>query len=291
MSSGDGREVVVEVREAAASARAGSDRDPHPAAPVKRERLAASKARRSGRPTPAATGPLGERPRVQTRRAATSSSARSAAGLRRQHGLGRRRSARERRRHDPHSASGDVVVARGRLGAVEREDRFRTTSSIGAIAEGQVTLKSASGDLRIGIRGARRSGSTPARCSGEARSEHRRSRRARGRRSARGAEREHDERRYRLTSARDPDARVIRAAAPRAPASLTARLRRFWIGESVSLFGDQITLIALPLVGVLVLDASAAQMGYLGAAALLPNLLFSLHAGAWSTGAGGGARR
>jgi len=57
--------------------------------------------------------------------------------------------------------------------------------------------------------------------------------------------------------------------------------RLFWLGESVSLIGDQITLIALPLVGVLALHADAAEMGYLGAAALIPNLLFSLHAGAW----------
>jgi MFS family permease len=57
--------------------------------------------------------------------------------------------------------------------------------------------------------------------------------------------------------------------------------RRFFAGQAVSLVGDQITLIALPLVGVLVLHAGAAQMGYLGTAALLPNLLFSLHAGAW----------
>jgi MFS family permease len=57
--------------------------------------------------------------------------------------------------------------------------------------------------------------------------------------------------------------------------------RRFFAGQAVSLVGDQITLIALPLVGVLVLHAGAAQMGYLTTAALLPNLLFSLHAGAW----------
>jgi MFS family permease len=57
--------------------------------------------------------------------------------------------------------------------------------------------------------------------------------------------------------------------------------RRFFAGQSISLVGDQITLIALPLVGVLVLHAGAAQMGYLTTAALLPNLLFSLHAGAW----------
>ena len=40
------------------------------------------------------------------------------------------------------------------------------------------------------------------------------------------------------------------------------------------------------LVGVLALHASAAQMGYLGAALLFPNLLFSLHAGAWVDRAG-----
>ena len=56
--------------------------------------------------------------------------------------------------------------------------------------------------------------------------------------------------------------------------------RRFWFGETISLFGDQITLIALPLAAVLVLDASPAQMGYLGAASLAPNLFFALHAGA-----------
>ena len=66
------------------------------------------------------------------------------------------------------------------------------------------------------------------------------------------------------------------------PALLRGRpgFRRFWIGQTVSLIGDQVTLIALPLVAVIALDASAAQMGYLTAAALLPNLLFSLHAGA-----------
>src|SRR5881628_1345105 len=57
--------------------------------------------------------------------------------------------------------------------------------------------------------------------------------------------------------------------------------RRFWFGQTISLFGDQITLLALPLAAVLVLHAGAAQMGYLLTAALVPNLLFSLHAGAW----------
>jgi MFS family permease len=58
--------------------------------------------------------------------------------------------------------------------------------------------------------------------------------------------------------------------------------RRYWTGHTVSLFGDQITQIALPLLAVLALDAGAAQMGWLTAAGLLPSLLFSVHAGVWA---------
>ena len=57
--------------------------------------------------------------------------------------------------------------------------------------------------------------------------------------------------------------------------------RRFWLGQTISLFGDQITMLAVPLAAVLVLHANAAQMGYLIAAELVPNLFFALHAGAW----------
>ncbi|MGB2873987.1 MAG: MFS transporter [Gaiellaceae bacterium] len=76
------------------------------------------------------------------------------------------------------------------------------------------------------------------------------------------------------------------AEAPRRPARVPAVLRehdfrRFWAGQTISLFGDQVTLLALPLVAVLALHANAAQMGYLGGAELIPSLLFSLHAGAW----------
>lgn len=55
--------------------------------------------------------------------------------------------------------------------------------------------------------------------------------------------------------------------------------RRFWLGETVSLFGDQISLFAIPLTAVLVLHAGPEQMGLLTAAGLLPSLLFSLYAG------------
>ncbi|HSO30618.1 MAG TPA: MFS transporter [Candidatus Sulfomarinibacteraceae bacterium] len=57
--------------------------------------------------------------------------------------------------------------------------------------------------------------------------------------------------------------------------------RRFWIGQTISVIGDQVALVALPLTAVIVLQADAAQMGLLTAAALLPHLLFSLPAGVW----------
>jgi MFS family permease len=56
---------------------------------------------------------------------------------------------------------------------------------------------------------------------------------------------------------------------------------KLWAAQSISQLGDQVTLLALPLVAVLTLDASAAQMGFLVAAELLPHLFFSLMAGVW----------
>jgi MFS family permease len=57
--------------------------------------------------------------------------------------------------------------------------------------------------------------------------------------------------------------------------------RRFWFGQTISSFGDQITWLALPVIAVLILHADPAQMGLLTAFGLLPHLLFSLPAGVW----------
>jgi MFS family permease len=57
--------------------------------------------------------------------------------------------------------------------------------------------------------------------------------------------------------------------------------RRYWGAQTISMFGDQISSIVLPLVAVLTLHAGAAQMGYLAGLEWLPSLLFGLHAGAW----------
>lgn len=68
---------------------------------------------------------------------------------------------------------------------------------------------------------------------------------------------------------------------PRVPGLLREQVfRRYWGASTVSMFGDQIAGIALPLAAVLTLHASAAQMGYLTALGWLPSLLFGLHVGA-----------
>ena len=57
--------------------------------------------------------------------------------------------------------------------------------------------------------------------------------------------------------------------------------RRFWIGQSISSLGDEISALALPLIAVLTLDASATQMGVLTALGYVPFLLVGLQAGVW----------
>jgi predicted MFS family arabinose efflux permease len=75
---------------------------------------------------------------------------------------------------------------------------------------------------------------------------------------------------------------VAPAAAPEPPPLLRQpEFLKLWAAQSISQLGDQVTYLALPLVAVLTLDASAAQMGFLMALELAPHLLFSLMAGVW----------
>src|SRR5919204_1524762 len=60
-----------------------------------------------------------------------------------------------------------------------------------------------------------------------------------------------------------------------------ADFMRLWTAQTVSQFGSQITQLGLPLTAALVLGASPAQMGVLGAAEFAPFLLFGLIAGVW----------
>ncbi len=55
--------------------------------------------------------------------------------------------------------------------------------------------------------------------------------------------------------------------------------RLMWLASTITSFGGQITLLALPLTALTLLDASPSQMGILGALETIPFTLFSLHVG------------
>ncbi len=57
---------------------------------------------------------------------------------------------------------------------------------------------------------------------------------------------------------------------------------KLWTGDTISLLGSQITLLALPLTAALILHASAFQVGLLGAMDYAPNLLLGLLIGVWA---------
>jgi MFS family permease len=56
---------------------------------------------------------------------------------------------------------------------------------------------------------------------------------------------------------------------------------KFWVGETVSLYGTQITVLALPLTAVLVLGAGPEQLGVLRFLQMVPYLLFGVLFGIW----------
>jgi hypothetical protein len=60
-----------------------------------------------------------------------------------------------------------------------------------------------------------------------------------------------------------------------------AEFRKLWAGRTISAFGSQITVLALPLTAVLTLGASAAQMGVLLAVQFAPVLVLGLVTGVW----------
>ncbi|CAN5282329.1 MFS transporter [soil metagenome] len=56
---------------------------------------------------------------------------------------------------------------------------------------------------------------------------------------------------------------------------------KLWSAETISQFGTQVSQLALPLVAILILDASAFQVAALGTVEFLPFILFTLPAGVW----------
>jgi hypothetical protein len=61
----------------------------------------------------------------------------------------------------------------------------------------------------------------------------------------------------------------------------SAGFRNLWVAQSVSLVGSQVTLLAFPLLALLVLHSSASQVSDLWAVEYLPVLLLGLPAGTW----------
>jgi MFS family permease len=57
--------------------------------------------------------------------------------------------------------------------------------------------------------------------------------------------------------------------------------RQLFIGDTLSQFGTQLTMLAIPILAVKVLDAGAFQMGLLGTCEFLAFLVIGLPAGAW----------
>lgn len=56
---------------------------------------------------------------------------------------------------------------------------------------------------------------------------------------------------------------------------------KVWIGQTISLCGSQVTILAFPLTAVLILKSSAIQIGFLQAAQYAPFLLVGLFVGVW----------
>ncbi len=73
-----------------------------------------------------------------------------------------------------------------------------------------------------------------------------------------------------------------RRRTPVPPLLRDTAFRRYWSASTVSMVGDQVTTIAVPLTAVLALHAGAGAMGLLTALEWLPSLLFGVHAGAWA---------
>ncbi len=56
---------------------------------------------------------------------------------------------------------------------------------------------------------------------------------------------------------------------------------RLWSAETISVFGSQVGQLAMPLVAILVLDATAFEVAALGVVLFLPFIFFTLPAGVW----------
>ena len=78
-----------------------------------------------------------------------------------------------------------------------------------------------------------------------------------------------------------PLGRLRRVTPPSASVARNPDFVRLWTAQTISQFGTQVSLLALPLVAISLLRASAFDVALLGTVEFLPFILFSLPAGAW----------
>lgn len=86
-----------------------------------------------------------------------------------------------------------------------------------------------------------------------------------------------------MTAARHTDQQLAQAPPAVPPKTLWQNqdFLKFWSGEALSLFGTQVTNLALPLTALMVFNASAQQVGMLRFLQLVPYLFLSLVFGVW----------
>jgi MFS family permease len=81
---------------------------------------------------------------------------------------------------------------------------------------------------------------------------------------------------------RQPSESEIAVAAPHRPSLWRQRdFMKLWTGQTISQFGDEITLLALPFLAIVDLGAESLEMGILGVVRFLPWIAFTLPAGVW----------
>lgn len=73
----------------------------------------------------------------------------------------------------------------------------------------------------------------------------------------------------------------VSSVAPARTGVASPNFLRFWTGQTISVFGMRLGMIAMPVIAVQILQATESQVGYLGAFSSIAFLVLGLPAGAW----------
>ena len=84
------------------------------------------------------------------------------------------------------------------------------------------------------------------------------------------------------TPGAEPSPEEVASSIPHRPSLWRQRdFMKLWTGQTISQFGDEITLLGIPLLAIGVLGAGPFEMGILGVVRFLPWIFFTLPAGVW----------